>query len=468
MTRRDIGTHRTADGPAGFDRRLLLPLVLGAILNPVNSSILAVSLIPIGAAFGAPPDQTAWLVSGLYLATAVGQPVVGRLIDSHGPRRMFLISTALTGLAGLVGMLAPNLAVLVVARVLLGFGTCAGYPAAMFLIRREADRTGTASPAGVLTILSVSAQTMAVIGPTLGGLLIGLGGWRTTLAVNLPLAAAALAAGWRVLPRQERARSSSRLDLPGVLLFAVMLAALLLFLMDPRAGHLSLLALAVLVGAGWSWWELRVADPFVDLRALGGNAPLLATYVRNFLGYTVSYAFLYGYSQWLQEGRGIGPELAGLLLMPLSVVGVSVAAVTGRHRQIWGKLLVGTGCQLLLGAAMLVLGPASAIPVLIAAAAIAGVPQGLLNLANQNAVYYQADPDRIASSAGLLRTFMYLGAMAASAATGSAFGAGADTGGLHRLAVMMLAATVLTAILTLADRSVRRVGREPDDPARSA
>ena len=103
--------------------------------------------MPIGVAFGAPPSQTAWLVSALYLATAIGQPVVGRLVDIYGPRRLYLVGAALVGVAGVLGTLAPDLGVLIVARVLLGFGTCAGYPAAMYLIRSEARRTGHDSPA---------------------------------------------------------------------------------------------------------------------------------------------------------------------------------------------------------------------------------------------------------------------------------------------------------------------------------
>jgi len=54
-----------------FDRRLVAPMVLGSVLNPVNSSMLAVALVPIGLALGAPPSATIWLVSALYLATAV-------------------------------------------------------------------------------------------------------------------------------------------------------------------------------------------------------------------------------------------------------------------------------------------------------------------------------------------------------------------------------------------------------------
>ena len=66
------------DSDDGFNRKLIAPLVAGAVLNPINSTVVAVALVPIGVAFGEPPSATAWLVSALYLATAVGQPLVGR------------------------------------------------------------------------------------------------------------------------------------------------------------------------------------------------------------------------------------------------------------------------------------------------------------------------------------------------------------------------------------------------------
>src|SRR6478609_3888061 len=102
--------------PTAFDRRLVAPMVLGSILNPINSSMLAVALVPIGIALGAPAAETAWLVTALYLATSVGQPVVGRLVDTFGPRPLYLVSTALVGVAGLLGALAPDIGTLIVAR----------------------------------------------------------------------------------------------------------------------------------------------------------------------------------------------------------------------------------------------------------------------------------------------------------------------------------------------------------------
>ncbi|MFF4504410.1 MFS transporter [Streptomyces sp. NPDC001401] len=448
---------RTArPSPAGFDRRLIAPMLLGSVLNPINSSMIAVALVPIGVAFGAPPAETVWLVSALYLATAVGQPVVGRLVDMYGPRRLYLIGTGLVGIAGFLGALAPSLGALTGARVLLGFGTSAAYPAAMRLTRSEAERTGRDSPAGVLTALAVANQTVAVIGPALGGLLIGVGGWRAVFTVNVPLSAACLVLGALRLPRTARAAESRGrgVDLPGMALFAVMLVSLMLFLTAPRPGHWYLPVLSAVAGAGFAVRELRVPDPFVDLRVLGGNVPLIVTYVRQLLGYTTAYAFMYGFPQWLEESRGLHAATAGLVLLPLSGAALAVSALTGRREAVRGKLLAGSLVQMAVCAALLLVGSGTPVWVLPALAAVMGVPQGVIGLATQTALYRQAEPARTASAAGLLRTFGYLGALAASAANAAFFTHRADTPGLHDLALFMLAGSALLLATVLPDRSL--------------
>ncbi|MFD5968483.1 MFS transporter [Streptomyces sp. NPDC060311] len=438
-------------------------MLLGSVLNPINSTIIAVALVPIGRALGAPAAQTAWLVSALYLATSLGQPVVGRLIDVFGPRRLFLLGTGLVGVAGVVGALSPNLGVLIGARVLLGFGTCAGYPAAMALVRSEAERTGRDSPGGVLTALAVANQTIAVVGPLLGGLLIAVGGWRATFALNVPLAVAAVLLGLLRLPKADPASGSTRhghlaarLDLPGMGLFAAMLVTLLLFLMNPHPRDWYLLALSAAATAAFAVRELRAATPFVDLRVLGGNTPLLATYGRALVAYVVAYAFLYGFTQWTEEGFGLTPFHAGLVQMPMFLLAIGVSIVSGRSTGVRGKLLLGAAGQIVACLVILTLTGDSPLWTLLLVALVFGVPQGLNNLALQNSVYFQADPERTASSAGLLRTFAYIGSMVASSATAASFGQHADTGGLHRLAWVMLGAGVLYLLLTLFDRTLGR------------
>lgn len=444
----------------GFNRKLIAPLVSGAVLNPINSTIVSVALVPIGVAFGAPPSATAWLISALYLATAVGQPVVGRLIDIYGPRRLFLPATALVGLAGVIGAVAPNLAVLILARVVLGFGTCAGYPAAMRLLRDEANRTGRDSPAGVLTILAISTQTVSVIGPPLGGLLIGLGGWRATLAVNIPFAAVAFVLGWRRFRKDEPTRGPGTgkldLDFAGMVLFAGALVALLLFVMNPHVDSWYLLVITLLAAAGFTVRELHHRNPFIDLRVLGGNVPLLITYGRALLAYVVSYSFLYGFTQWLEDGRGLSASQAGLVTLPTFATGIVVSAITGRRQELRGKLIVAAAAQVLACALLLTLGSASPVWMLIVVVLIFGIPQGLNSLALQNAVYRQSNPDNVAASGGLLRTFGYLGAIVSSAAQGGFYGHSANTSGMHHLALFLVIAGAAFLLINVLDRSLAR------------
>jgi predicted MFS family arabinose efflux permease len=240
-------------------------------------------------------------------------------------------------------------------------------------------------------------------------------------------------------------------------LFAAMLVSLLLFLMDLRPDRWWLPVITVVAAAALAVRELRAAEPFLDLRVLGGNLPLLATYLRTLLAYTVSYSFLYGFTQWLEQGHRLTASQAGLVLLPMFVTGIAVSSLTGRRKEVRGKLLVGSTAQLAACAMLLLLGGGSPLWLLIAVVVVIGVPQGLLSLANQNALYHQAEPARIGASAGLLRTFMYLGAIVASAAGGGFFRHGATTAGLHHLAVFVTATAVLSLAVTVADRSLGRI-----------
>jgi MFS family permease len=442
-----------------FNQKLIAPMVLGSILNPINSSIISIALIPIGKAFGAPPSQTAWLVSALYLATAIGQPVVGKLIDIYGPRLLFLISTSLVGISSLIAVFASGLWWLVAARVLLGFGTCAGYPASMYLIRSEADRTGEQSPAGVLTILAVANQTIAVIGPTLGGLLIEWEGWQSAFLVNIPLSIACILLGYLRFPRnsmRDQEKQASAIDFTGIIFFAITLLSALLFLMSPNRSTLFFLGISCVFGVLFSFWELRAKHPFIDIRIFAGNAPLLKTYARNLLTSVIAYSFIYGFTQWLEESRSLSPSGAGLLLLPMFVTALIVSSTTGKNPAIHSKLVVGGTVSLAVSVLLILIRNNSPIYILVAIVFLMGVPQGLLNLANQNAVYFQALPAYMGSSSGLLRTSAYLGAMLASAANGLFLKSGATTAGIHHLALFCTAIGAVLVGLTLLDRSISK------------
>jgi len=108
--------------------------------------MIATVLVAIGQDFHVGAAGTAWLVSAMYLSSAVGQPSLGRLADRIGPRRVFVAGALTVCAAGLIGALAPGFPLLIVSRVVLGIGTAAAYPAAMALLRAESQRVGRPTP----------------------------------------------------------------------------------------------------------------------------------------------------------------------------------------------------------------------------------------------------------------------------------------------------------------------------------
>jgi MFS family permease len=472
------GTDAVPQG--AFGARLVTPLMLGAVLNPINSTMIATALVAIGRAFHAGAASTAWLVSALYLASAVAQPAMGRLADRLGARRVFLGGLLIVAAAGVVGAAAPALGWLIVSRVLLGIGTSAAYPAAMALLKAHAQQLGVPTPRPVLGLLSLAGLSSAAVGPVLGGVLAATLGWRAVFAVNVPLAAVGflLAALWLPSGRPARSRepdptpgaagvrpsaaaagpgteTGHGLDPLGITLFAAVLTAVMLFLMRLDRPVWLLLPVAAALCAALAAWELRRPAPFLDLRMLARNRALTLTYLRHGTTYLVIYCVMYGYAQWLEEAHGFSSADAGLMMLPMSVAAMATSLLGARTRGLRAPLILAAALLVAGSGVLLAAGHTSPALALAAAGALFGLPQGLSSTGNQAAVYAQAPAGEIGSAAGLQRTAQYLGAITAASLIGLFYGQRATDEGLHAMALAccVLAAAVLA--LTVLDRSLR-------------
>jgi MFS family permease len=437
--------------PQKLTARNLAPLLLGLTLNPINSSIIATALVPIGDAFHANAAQTAWLIAALYVATSIGQPLMGRLADIYGAVPIFYVGVVLTTIAGIGGSIAPSLSVLIAWRVVLGFGTSAAYPAAMILLRRFAsDERGRLHP-GALSAVTIAGQVSIVAGPTLGGLLVQYGGWRSTVIAVVPVALCAGLAGMLWLPRgttpRGKARASIReVDFAGIVTFAAALTLMLVTLLHPRAISPYPIAGAVICFGLWCAIELRSRAPFIDVRMLARNGPLVAVYARYIGIYTIFYSVFYGFPQWLEQAHRATPAQAGLLMLPTSVVAIACAMIASKLRPKTALLL---GCLGALAGAVLLLllhAQSTAIAVL-AASAVLGIPNGLNPVSEQATLALHAHAHAMGVASGLLRTAGYIGAMLASSLIAIAFNAGAGDRQLHELAtVLVVLAALLVAV----------------------
>jgi MFS family permease len=447
-----------------FTRRFLTPIYLGSALNPVNSSMLATALVPIAAAVDVSVGRTAVLVTALYLTSAIAQPTCGKLAEEFGPRRVFLAGIALVFAGGVVGGLGQNLTGLVVARVLIGAGTSAGYPSAMLLIRRRAEAAGlSAPPGGVLGGIQVSAMVTATVGLPVGGLLVGTLGWRSTFLINVPVALLAFVMAVRWIQRDAPVQGSrrlrdlaSRIDVPGIVGFGAAMVALLVFLFSLPEPNWIALGLAVVLFAALIGWELRARRPFIDIRLLASNLALSRTYVRFALTTLCLYTVLYGVTQWLQATRGFGAETAGLLIVPMSALSAVLSLPIARHNLLRGPLIAAAVSALVGSLGVLFLTSGSPLAVIVAITLMFGATMATTSVGNQAALYAAVDSGQIGTASGLLRTFAYIGSVGSSALIAVSFHREVTDQGLHTIAVIMIAVSVLALVLTVADRSVRK------------
>ena len=469
---RDKASRRNGS-PFGFT--FIAPLVLGSVLNPINSTMLATALVPIAESLGSDIAATGWLIAALYLTTAVAQPTLGRMVDLLGARRVFLASLGLVAAAGLCGQFASTLAGLVAVRILLGVGTSGAYPAAMRILRERGEATGSKPPRFVFGVMTLSAFSTTAVGPVIGGLLVSAFGWQSIFTINVPLA---LIAALSILiwtphdraPAHTFARLMKDIDLPGIALFAAFLLSLMAFLMNLKNGPLWLaLAGSVVFGAALVWHSLRRPQPFLDVRMLARNWPLTMTYLRAAAISIIVFSVYYGFAQWLQSAVGYSSAGAGLVTLPMSVVAAAASLTGARTKGLRGPFLVSVGAALAGNLGLLFVDGASPLWMIVTAITLFGVTLGTFSFATQAAVYIQAPAEEIGTAAGLQRTAQYIGAIAAASLLASIYGERASDHGLHSLAAVAGALSAILFIVTLFDRTLARVvspaAAEGDAPA---
>ncbi|MCW2913628.1 MAG: hypothetical protein JWN52_1696 [Actinomycetia bacterium] len=463
------GTSHTTDT---FSWRFVTPLFTGSAINAINTSLIATALVPIASAVHVSVGRTAVLVSALYLASAIAQPTGGKLAEEFGPRRVFLTGILIVLAGGIVGGAGQNLTALVVARVLIGVGSSSVYPSAMLLIRRRADAAGLAAPpGGVLGGLMIAGAATSALGLPVGGVLVDAWGWRTTFLINLPVALLALAMAVFWIPADPPVEGSrtvrevaARLDVAGIVGFGGAMAALLVFLMGLPHPNWIALGLAVVVGAGLLWWELRANHPFIDVRLLGTNQALTRTYLRFAFSSLCVYTVLYGLTQWLQAGRGMSSKEAGLLLLPMSALSALLARPIAQRNLVRAPLIVAAVSCLAASAGVLALTSDTPIAWIVVITLVFGITLGTTISANQTTLYTQAGADQIGTASGLFRTFGFLGSIASSALIAIVFHTRVTDHHLHLIALIMVIVSILGLVMVVTDRTIMAQARVWDRP----
>ncbi|GAB3780954.1 MFS transporter [Nocardioides ungokensis] len=299
-------------------------------------------------------SNAAWVVTITLLAAAVTMPVAGRVADLVGKQRVLVASAAILLVGSMVCALSSTLAPMLVGRALQGLAM--GFiPVGISLIREitPPDLAATATAA-----MSATLGVGGAIGLPLSAWIVQAGNWHALFWVATALAAVILVATWFAVPHVRDAQPG-RLDLVGVLGLAIGLVSLLVGISkatvwgwgDVRT--LGAIAAGVVVLLLWGAYELRQADPLVDLRTTAQRPVLMTNIAAVAIGFGMMAQSIV-VPQLLQlpeaTGYGLGQSIlaAGLWMAPAGLMMMLFAPVSSR---LIGNL--GAKLTLMIGATVL-------------------------------------------------------------------------------------------------------------------
>ena len=343
--------HPFSAAPKSPHRWLLLMMVgLGLLLVTVDITILLTALPVLTHELHASAAEGLWIVNAYPLFSTGLLLGAGTLGDRIGHRRMYLVGLVIFGLASLMAAYAGSVAVLVLARVLQAMGASAMLPATLALIRVGfSDERERALAISVWACLSLVG---AILGPLLGGWLLGHFHWGALFLVNVPIIAVAWLGTWFVAPEQ-RNPNADPWDLPSSVQALLALSSLVLTIKTATHPPIDLgllgtaLATGLVAGLAFVRRQRRLTHPLLDFSLF--RNPAFAAGVLGAVSVTFTTGgVLLGVSQRFQWVAGYTPLQSGLLAsvlfigtLPSSILGGLWLHRIGLRRLIAGGLAVG-------------------------------------------------------------------------------------------------------------------------------
>ena len=370
--------------PLGHPRRrqILLVLCLSLLVVVIDNTILNTALPTLARVLHAGTSSLQWIADAYTLCFAALLIPAGALGDRYGRRTSLVGGLAVFALGSAAAAFASGTGMLIGARVVMGLGAAFVMPATLSILNsvfppRERPQA--------IAAWSAVAGVGIVIGPTLGGLLLSHFWWGSVFLINIPLVALALAGVLLTVPETAEP-GRGRLDFTGTLMIAGALFLVVDAIIEaPTRGWTGWVTLAELAAGVamlglFTWWELHIPNPLIDLRVFAVRAFSAAA-----ASVTVIFFALFGslfvLTQYLQLVHGYSPLSAGVRALPFAIAMAAVSPVsTVLAGRLGSRVVIPAGIALM-GAGLLDLSTAgvhTSYPPLAIAVAIMGAGMGLV------------------------------------------------------------------------------------------
>jgi EmrB/QacA subfamily drug resistance transporter len=305
---------------------------IGAFMGQLDASIVTVALPTLQQTFHASVGAVTWVGLSYLLVLVATVTAVGRLADMWGRKLLygygFVVFTIGSALCGL----APSLGILIAFRVFQAVGAAMLQANSVAIIVIAVPRVSLGKAIG---IQGAAQATGLALGPSVGGLLLAVGGWRLLFLVNVPFGVLGMIAGLIFIPRSLKLSDRVPFDYRGLGLFFPAVVAILSAISFGNAygwtstSIIGLFALGLCLGAIFVIGEQHVNDPMLDL-SLFRLSPFRSGITSGLLSYLVMFGVLLLVPFYFERGLGIGAARAGLELMMMPLALGLVAPFAGR------------------------------------------------------------------------------------------------------------------------------------------
>ncbi|MCD9198902.1 DHA2 family efflux MFS transporter permease subunit [Aeromicrobium wangtongii] len=313
----------------------LWAMVIGFFMILVDNTIVSVATPAIRDDLRTDYNSVIWVTSAYLLAYAVPLLVTGRLGDRFGPKNIYLVGLAIFTLASLWCGLTDSIEMLIVARVVQGFGAALITPQTMAVITRT---FAPANRGAAMALWGATAGVATLVGPILGGVLVDSLGWEWIFIINVPVGIIGFVLAVRLVPALPT--HTHTFDWLGVVLSGVGVFLVVFGIQEGEkydwgriTGLVSvplLIALGVIVFAAFIWWQARIkAEPLVPLGlfrdrnfSLGNGGIALVS-----LAITAMSLPFFFYAQGV---RGWSPTESALLMAPMAVMLMVLSPFVGK------------------------------------------------------------------------------------------------------------------------------------------
>ncbi|MGF9724157.1 MFS transporter [Bacillus safensis] len=420
---------------------IIYSLLLGAILVPVNSTMIAVALSSISTYYDQSLSNITWVVTIYLIVMAVTQPIAGKLGDIYGHRRMYLIGVMLFLIGSIGCALAPNLAFLIIFRSIQAAGGAILTPNSIALIRATVSPEKLSKTMGYF---GFGAGIGAALGPFIGSILIQSFDWHSIFFVNIPFLFLTLVTGVLLIPKINHTRLQVNVDIIGSFYLTIGIATLILCTKSHLLNEYLIYGILALIVIPLFFIHVRkVKNPIIDL-SLFKNSSFTNANLSIMLSNFVMYAILLIMPLFMEQQLSLSHTQSGIILSVFSLC-MSISGLLGArlHPKKGAKKMIGFSfiCLTLSGIMLITLSQYPTLPLLIVTLIAGGISSGIGMTSMQMASLTSVDQSLSGSASGIFSTFRYFGSIISSTLIGV-------MSGFQSLFILLMGAGILGFFLS--------------------